>query len=180
MESLKNGVLFLGTRALVAIPSGVSKFDFSDNFLSKNSAQIQNFTSWHYRGVNLVDCRVLCTERNSKRAIYNWRYKALISGMTDFAHLLTIISSWQTLNCKIYSVHNTLEVLTDHLLIKSQSAVFYSFRKLGHKITISPAICYNCGLRHRRKARSTTLLNLHHFTMSLLNFIKITSKTAEI
>ena len=65
-------VLFLGTRALVATPSGVSKFDFSDNFLSKNSAQIQNFTSWHYRGVNLVDCRVLCTERNFKRAIYNW------------------------------------------------------------------------------------------------------------
>ena len=29
------------------------------------------------------------------------------------------------------------EVLTDHLLIKSQSAVVYSFRKLGHKITIS-------------------------------------------
>ena len=28
---------------LVGTPSGVSKFDFSDNFVSKNSAQIQNF-----------------------------------------------------------------------------------------------------------------------------------------
>ena len=27
--------------------------------------------------------------------------------------------------------------LTDHLLLKSQSAVFYSFHELGHKITIS-------------------------------------------
>ena len=26
-------------------PSGVSKFDVSDNLVSKNSAQIQNFTS---------------------------------------------------------------------------------------------------------------------------------------
>ena len=41
------------------------------------------------------------------------RYKALISWMADFAHL------------------------TDHLLLKSQSAVFYSFHELGHKITIS-------------------------------------------
>ena len=48
---------------LVGTPSGVSKFDFSDNFVSTNSAQIQNFTSWH--------CR---------------RYKAFIWRMTDFAH----------------------------------------------------------------------------------------------
>ena len=34
-------------------------------------------------------------------------------------------------------MHDTLEVvLTHHLLIKPQSAVFYSFRKIGHKITI--------------------------------------------
>ena len=33
-------------------------------------------------------------------------------------------------------MHDTLEVLTHHLLIKSQR-VFYSFRKLGHEITIS-------------------------------------------
>ena len=31
----------------------------------------------------------------------------------------------------------TLEGLNDHLLITSQSAVFYFFRKLEHKITIS-------------------------------------------
>ena len=37
----------------------------------------------------------------------------------------------------ICSIHNTLEVLNDHLLTKSQSAVVSSFRKLGHKITIS-------------------------------------------
>ena len=59
----------LGTRALIGTPSGVSKFDFSDNFVSKNSAQIQQFTSWHCRVINLVDCSVLCTERNSKRAL---------------------------------------------------------------------------------------------------------------
>ena len=53
----------VGTRALVGTPSGVSKFDFSDNFVSKNSAQIQNFTSWHCSGVNLVDCSVLCIDR---------------------------------------------------------------------------------------------------------------------
>ena len=43
--------------------------------------------------------------------------------MTDFAHL--------------NDIHDTIEVLTDHLLVESESAVFYSFRKLGHKITIS-------------------------------------------
>ena len=48
---------------------GVSKFDFSDNFVSKNSVQIQNFTSWHRRGVNLVDCSVSCTKHNSKRVL---------------------------------------------------------------------------------------------------------------
>ena len=44
------------------------------------------------------------------------------------------ISCWQTLNCKICSINDALEVLTDHLLIKSQGAVFYSFRTLGHKV----------------------------------------------
>ena len=48
---------------------GVSKFDFSDNFVSKNSVQIQNFTSWHHRGVNLVDSSVSCTKQTSKRAL---------------------------------------------------------------------------------------------------------------
>ena len=34
---------------------GSLKIYFSDNFVFKNSAQIQNFTSWHCRVVNLVD-----------------------------------------------------------------------------------------------------------------------------
>ena len=38
--------ILLGTRVLIGTPSGVSKFDFSDYFVSKNSAQIQNFTNW--------------------------------------------------------------------------------------------------------------------------------------
>ena len=58
---------FHGTCALVGTPFGVSKFDFVDNFLSKNSAQLQNCTSWNCWGVNLVHCSVLCIERNCKR-----------------------------------------------------------------------------------------------------------------
>ena len=50
-----NYISCLEGRALVGTPSGVSKFDFSNNFGSKISAQMQNFTSWHCRGVNLVD-----------------------------------------------------------------------------------------------------------------------------
>ena len=46
--------------------------------------------------------------------------------MTDFAHL--------------NDIHDTTEVLTDHLLVKSESAVFYSSRKLAHKITISQSV----------------------------------------
>ena len=38
---------------------------------------------------------------------------------------------------KICLIHDTLMGLTDHSLIRSQSAVLYSFNKLGHKITIS-------------------------------------------
>ena len=39
----------------------MSKLEFSDNFESKNSAQIrmQNFTNSQFRGINLVDCSVL-------------------------------------------------------------------------------------------------------------------------
>ena len=55
------------THALVGTPLGVSKFDFSGNFVSRNSAQIQNFTRWHCRGVNLVDCSVICIERNQSK-----------------------------------------------------------------------------------------------------------------
>ena len=53
----------------MATPSEVTKFDFSDNSVSKNSAQIQNLTSWHCTGGNLVDCSVSCIEQNSKRAL---------------------------------------------------------------------------------------------------------------
>ena len=55
---------------------------------------------------------------------------ALISGMADFAHLNDYILL-ATLNCKICSIYFTLEVLTDHLLIKAQSAVFYSSANLN-------------------------------------------------
>jgi len=73
----------LGADALVATPSGVSKCDFSDNFVFNNSAQIQNFTSWYCRGVNLVDCRVILLRMTSLIK----RHQTLISGVTDFAHL---------------------------------------------------------------------------------------------
>ena len=59
----------LSTLLVVGTPSEVSKLEFSDNFVSKNSAQVQNFTNWHCRVVNLVDCSVLCIERNSERAL---------------------------------------------------------------------------------------------------------------
>ena len=51
----------LSSRAFVGTPTGVSKLDFSDNFVSKNSAQIRIliFTNLQFRGVNLVDCTVL-------------------------------------------------------------------------------------------------------------------------
>ena len=61
--------ILLGTRSLVGTPSGVSKFDFSDNFVSKNLAQIHNFTCWNSKETNLVDCSVLCVERNSERVL---------------------------------------------------------------------------------------------------------------
>ena len=66
--------------------------------LSQNSAQIQNLTSLHNRGINLV--------------IY-----------------IAKSAPGQ------YTAHQRF--FTDHLFIKSPSAVLCSFRKLGHKITIS-------------------------------------------
>ena len=63
------GLPVLGTHALVGTLSGVSSFDFSHNFAFKNSSQIQNFTSWHCRGVKLVDCSGFRIKRNSKRAL---------------------------------------------------------------------------------------------------------------
>ena len=65
----------LSSRAFVGTPTGVSKLEFSDNFVSTNSAQIQNFTNSHFRGVNLADCSVLYVlggilkERLSKKDI---------------------------------------------------------------------------------------------------------------
>ena len=42
-----------------SVPSLNFNKSFSDDFVSKNSAQIQNFTiSWHFRKVNLVVCSV--------------------------------------------------------------------------------------------------------------------------
>ena len=56
--------------------------------------------------------------------------------MTDFAHLndYILLANFKLKN--LLTIHITLEVLTDDLLIKSQSDVFYSFRKLRNKITV--------------------------------------------
>ena len=66
---LKRRIRIRVDSALKATPLEVTKFDFIDNSVSKNSAQIQNLTSWHGTGVNLVDCSVSCIEQNSKRAL---------------------------------------------------------------------------------------------------------------
>ena len=56
--------------------------------------------------------------------------------MTDFTHLsdYILLAIFKLQKSALYM---TLEGLNDHLLITSQSAVFYFFRKLEHKITIS-------------------------------------------
>ena len=66
---LKRRIRIRVDSALMATPSEVTKFAFSDNSVSKNSAQIHKLTSWHCTGVNLVDCSVSCIEQNSKRAL---------------------------------------------------------------------------------------------------------------
>ena len=95
---------------------------------------------------------------------------ALISGMADFAHLNDYILL-PTLNCKICSIYFTLEVLTDHLLIKPQSAVFYSSANLNlDKIHDFPDYGFHvkhCGKERLSTKEKTTFLNLHHFTKSL-------------
>ena len=80
---------------------------------------------------------MLYIEQNSKRAPAFKKdisdiYKALISGMTDFAHLNDCILL-ANFKFKTARIHDTLEVLIDRLLIKLQSAVFYSFHNLVHK-----------------------------------------------
>ena len=59
--------------------------------------------------------------------------------------------------CKIHSLHETLEVLTDYLLIKPQSAVFYGLLSLPQTWTQNRdfPIKYNCGLKRWRKVQST-------------------------
>ena len=61
------------------------------------------------------------------------RYKALISGMTDFVHLsdYILLANFKLLNTKHTRGFDC------HLLIKSQSSVFYPFGKLGPKIVIA-------------------------------------------
>ena len=53
-------------------------------------------------------------------------------GMTDFAHLNDCILL-ANFKFKTAQIHDTLEVLIDRLLIKLQSAVFYSFRTMHRK-----------------------------------------------
>ena len=76
---------------------------------------------------------MLYIDRNSKRAPAFKKdiYMALISGMTDFAHLNDCILQ-ANFKFKTAQIHDTLQVLIDSLLIKLQSAVFFSFRNLVH------------------------------------------------
>ena len=99
----------LSSRAFVGTPTGVSKLEFSDNFVSKNSAQIriQNFTNSQFRGVNLVDCSVLYVLGGIlKERLYKKDNRALIiiSGMKVFAHLNDYIL---LTNCKLQNMANT-------------------------------------------------------------------------
>ena len=52
--------------------------------------------------------------------------------MTDYAHLNDCILL-ANFKFKTAQINDTLEVLIGRLLIKLQSAVFYSFRNLVHK-----------------------------------------------
>ena len=99
----------LSSRAFVGTPTGVSKLEFSDNFESKNSAQIriQNFTNSQFRGVNLADCSVLYVLGGIlKERLYKKDNRALIiiSGMKVFAHLNDYIL---LTNCKLQNMANT-------------------------------------------------------------------------
>ena len=59
----------VATCVLVETPSEFTKFDFCDNFVSKNSAQMHNFTTWYSRGDNLqlVDLSASWQKHNSER-----------------------------------------------------------------------------------------------------------------
>ena len=80
---------------------------------------------------------MLYIERNSKRAPAFKKdiYKALISGMTDFAHLNDCILQ-ANFKFKTAQIHDTLEVLIDRLLIKLQCCLLF-FPQPCTQITIS-------------------------------------------
>ena len=48
-------ILLLGTRALVGTHSGVSNLDFSDNFVSENSAQTETTMQVRYTMVEFIE-----------------------------------------------------------------------------------------------------------------------------
>ena len=61
--------ILLGIRSLVGHLRASQNLTFPTILMSKNLAQVHNFTSWHGRAVNLVDCSVLCVERNLERVL---------------------------------------------------------------------------------------------------------------
>ena len=98
-----------------------------------------NFTS----GMNYFPVKNWC--------LYNkQRYKALISGMTDFAHLNNY----------------ALEVLTDHVFF----FIFYSFCELGYKITISQ-FGRTAAVKRDLQKKKTIPFYFYYFTMILLQSI---------
>ena len=72
--------------------------------------------------------------------------------MTDLVDLCSFLSGKHEIVKSALYIHDALEVLADHLLIKAQGVVFFP-----HAWTQSHdfAICYNCGLKHYRKPRAT-------------------------
>ena len=69
------------------------------------------------------------------------RYKALISGMTDFAHL--------------NDINDTIEVLIDHFLVKSETALLFFPQTWDTKSRFPNLVQLRLKLKHRRKEWST-------------------------
>ena len=114
----------------------------------KLSAQVQDITSWHCREVNLVDCSLSWIERNSKK------YEALISEMTDFAHLNDYILL--AINFKLWNPPYTWHTrgfdrsfIQNHRMLSSIISTKLDTRSR------CPFLVKQCGLKHSPKAPST-------------------------
>ena len=149
----------LSSRAFVGTPTGVSKLDFSDNFVSKNSAQIRIliFTNLQFRGVNLVDRSVLYVLGGIlKERLYKKRYRALIIiwEMKVFAHLNYYIL---LTNCKLQNMSNTwhtrgLDRLSTNKITQCCILFFRQTRTQNHDFLV-----WTTDFKHRCKARSSDL-----------------------